>query len=185
MTQPIAGIFVGGAARRMGGAPKGLLEAPDGGTLISRWRSVLLVAGVGDVVLVGRSAAYADVDLEVLDDAPRGIGPLGGLVTLLGRAGARPTLALACDMPFVSPELVTRLLAAPAAAVVAPRRAGRWEPLCARYDPVRVLPLAETRAASGEHSLQRLLDAAGAAELAPEASDAHELLDWDAPEDMN
>jgi molybdopterin-guanine dinucleotide biosynthesis protein A len=185
MTRPIAGIFVGGAAQRMGGAPKGLLEAPGGGTLISRCRSVLLVAGAVDVVLVGRNAAYADVGLEVLDDAHRGVGPLGGLVTLLRRAGARPTLALACDMPFVSPELVTRLLAAPLAAVVAPRRAGRWEPLCARYDPVRVLPLAEARAASGDHSLQRLLDAVGAVELAPEASDAHELRDWDTPEDMS
>jgi molybdopterin-guanine dinucleotide biosynthesis protein A len=184
MTRPLAGIFVGGAGQRMGGAPKGLLEAPEGGTLISRWQRVLLAAGAGDVVLVGRSSAYAALGLEVLDDALRGIGPLGGLVALLRRAGARPALAFACDMPFVSPELVLRLLAAPPAAIVAPRREGRWEPLCARYDPARVLSLAEAAAASGDHSLQRLLGAAGAVELPPEATDAHQLIDWDAPEDV-
>jgi molybdopterin-guanine dinucleotide biosynthesis protein A len=186
MPSSMAGIFIGGAGRRMGGAPKGLLEAPEGGTLLSRWLGVLRAAGAGDVVLVGRSAAYANLELEVLDDAPRGIGPLGGLVALLRRAGARPAIAVACDMPAVSPELVIRLLAAAPAPIVAPRREGRWEPLCARYDPVRVLPLAEARATvSGDHSLQRLLDAAGAVELAPEPGDARELLDWDAPEDMN
>ena len=88
-------------------------------------------------------------------------------------------------MPFVSRALVERLLAAPAdTPIVAPRRDGRWEPLCARYDPARVLPMAVARAASPDHSLQRLLDDAAASGLALLPHEADELRDWDTPDDL-
>ena len=191
-TGTIAGVFVGGRGMRMagagaaggtGGVAKGLLTAPGGGTLLDRWRAVLGASGV-EVVLVGRHEAYASLGLEMVDDDPAGIGPLGGLVALLKRAGGGHALAFACDMPFVSEALVGRLLGAPTAAIVAPRRDGRWEPLCARYDAARVLPPALRRIAAKEHSLQRLLDEAGATALPIEPNDAHELHDWDAPGDV-
>lgn len=180
----LAGVFVGGASRRMGGRPKGLLPGPDGVTLVERWRMVL--AGLGAaIVLVGESHAYEGLGLPMLKDNPPGIGPLGGLVALLRHAGARPTLALACDMPFVSRGLVERLLSAPRdAPIVAPRRDGRWEPLCGRYDPVRILPLAVAREASPNRSLQRLLDDAPTSELPLSRAEADELRDWDTPEDI-
>jgi molybdopterin-guanine dinucleotide biosynthesis protein A len=180
----VAGVFVGGPARRMGGRPKGLLIAPDGVTIVERWREMLSAMGVA-VVLVGEGAAYAGLGLPMVHDEPRGVGPLGGLVALLRHAGVHPALALACDMPFVSRSLVERLLAFPAdAPIVAPRREGRWEPLCARYDPDRVLPLAIARVASPYHSLQRLLDDAPAAELPLSPEEAAQLRDWDSPADV-
>jgi molybdopterin-guanine dinucleotide biosynthesis protein A len=179
----VAGVFVGGMARRMGGRPKGLLAAPDGRPIVERWTAILRGLGL-EVVLVGDGRAYASLGLPGVDDEPPGIGPLGGLVALLRHASPRRALALACDMPFVSPSLVERLLVAPDAPVVAPRREGRWEPLCARYDSARVLPLAKAAAASPTHSLQRVLDAAGAIELSLTAEEAHELRDWDTPEDV-
>jgi len=181
---PVAGVFVGGPAVRMGGRPKGLLRGPDGVTLVERWRAMLTELGAA-VVLVGDAGAYGGLGWTALQDEPPGVGPLGGLVALLRHAGARPALAVACDMPFVSRALVERLLAAPAdAPIVAPRREGRWEPLCARYDPARVLPLAVARAASTHHSLQRLLDDAGAAALPLLPHEADELRDWDSPGDV-
>jgi molybdopterin-guanine dinucleotide biosynthesis protein A len=88
-------------------------------------------------------------------------------------------------MPFVSRALVGRLLAAPAdAPIVAPRRDARWEPLCARYEASRVLPLAVARAASPHRSLQRLLDEAGAAALPLLPHEDAELRDWDSPADV-
>jgi len=172
----------------MGGVAKGLLCTPEGVTLVDRWRDVLAELGV-DLVLVGNHPAYEGLGIDVVSDDPPGIGPLGGLCGLLRRAGDGPALALACDMPFVSRRLVERLLAAaPLAAVVAPRRDGRWEPLCACYDAPRVLPLAAARAAGaarGGHSLQRLLDEARAAEFPLAPGEAAELADWDLPEDVN
>jgi molybdopterin-guanine dinucleotide biosynthesis protein A len=180
----VAGVFVGGAAVRMGGLPKGLLRGPDGATLVERWRAMLEELGLA-VVLVGEADAYEHLGLPMLTDEPPGVGPLGGLVALLRHAGDVPALAFACDMPFVSRALVERLLAAPPhASIVAPRRDARWEPLCARYDPARVLPLALARAASSHHSLQPLLDDAGAAALPLLPHEDAELRDWDSPADV-
>ena len=95
--------------------------------------------------------------------AAEDLGPLGGLLALLAHAGERAAIAVACDMPFVSPELARRLaetrVAAPA---VAARRDGRWEPFFARYDAKVVLPTALAHADARRGSLQALLDAVGA-----------------------
>jgi molybdopterin-guanine dinucleotide biosynthesis protein A len=167
----------------MGGRAKGLLVTPDGETLIARCRRVLWAAGVSDVVLVGTHPAYTSLGLEAIPDQPAGIGPMGGLLALLERARGAPSLAVACDMPFVTEALLRRLLAAPGASVAAPRRAHRWEPLCARYDG-RVLPCARAAVAARRYSLQRLLDQAGAVELPLSEGELPALDDWDAPEDI-
>ncbi len=188
MTPIVGGIFVGGASTRMMRRPKGLLPSPEGGTLVDRCCAVLRAAGVSKVVLLGAHPAYAAVAhaaaLEVLDDQPRGIGPLGGLLALLKYAGDARALAVACDMPFVSAALLAQLVHAPEAPIVAPRRSLRWEPLCARYDAARVLPMAQARSAARDYSLQRLLEGAGATALALPANVERELDDWDTPEDV-
>jgi len=170
----------------MGGRPKGLLPAPDGGTLVERCCRVLAAAGIEDVVLVGAQPAYASLGRTTIDDAPPGTGPMGGILALLGyaaRVRAPFAIALACDMPFVSASLITRLRDAPPAPVVAPRRERRWEPLCARY-AWSAGAAAEHRVLRGDYSLQRWLDDAGAIELPLEPEEAAELRDWDAPEDV-
>jgi molybdopterin-guanine dinucleotide biosynthesis protein A len=182
----VAGIFVGGGSTRMGGRPKGLLRAPSGETLIERWRSVFEALAI-PCVLVGERAkdAYASAGLEVLADERAGgdLGPLGGLLALLGHAGERSAIAVACDMPFVSVELVRRLASAAPAPAIAARRDGRWEPFFARYDAKAVLPTALAHADARRGSLQALLDAVGATELTMSAAEHAELRDWDTPED--
>jgi molybdopterin-guanine dinucleotide biosynthesis protein A len=180
----IAGVFVGGAGRRMGRCAKGMLQAPGGGTLLERWLGLLPSLAIERVLLVGRHEAYEGLGLEVIDDDPAGIGPIGGLAALLKASGASRALALACDMPFVSPGLLARLLAAPDAGIVAPRRGGLWEPLCARYEPELVLPVVARRIAAGSHALQPLLDEAGAVALPLGPNEEDELRDWDAPTDV-
>jgi molybdopterin-guanine dinucleotide biosynthesis protein A len=184
MTPIVAGVLVGGAATRMGGRPKGLLLAPDGQAIVHRTLAILTAAGIGDIVLVGAHPAYEATGRKALTDDPGGIGPFGGLLSLLRYAQARLAVALACDMPFVSSALVERLISAPSAPVVAPRRDGRWEPLCARYDPPQVLSVAMRRAASNDYSLQRLLDDTGAVGLPLTPKEADELRDWDTMEDV-
>jgi molybdenum cofactor guanylyltransferase len=181
VTQLLAGIFVGGAGLRMGGVPKGLLPAPAGGALIDRSCALLAELKI-PTVLVGRHPAYAARAMERLEDDPPGIGPLGGLIALLRRAGDRRAIALACDMPFVTRDLLAALIGAPDAAACAPRRDGLWEPLCAVYDPAQVLPRAVARASSGARSLQGLLDDVGATALP--IDDARALRDWDTPADV-
>lgn len=180
----VAGIFVGGASSRFGGSPKGLLAGPTGETLVDALRGHCAALSI-PCVLVGRRPEYAHLAVETLDDEPAGVGPLGGLVALLRRAGSGRCVALGCDMPFVSAALLGALVATEAdAPAVAARRGGRWEPMFARYDAPRALPVALDRAASGARSMQGLLDALGAAALSLSPGEQRLLDDWDTPEDM-
>lgn len=172
----------------MGGRPKGLLLAPSGETLVARWKTLFAALSI-PCVLVGERArsAYAAAGLEVLADARPGedLGPLGGLLALLDHAGASAAIAVACDMPFVSADLVRRLAETRAKApALAARRERRWEPFFARYDAKAVLPIANAHADARRGSLQALLDAVSAEELAMTDAAYAELRDWDAPEDM-
>lgn len=166
----------------MGGRPKGLLVAPDGLPIVLRWRRLLEEAGLR-VVLVGNRPEYAPLGLPTLDDAQPGSGPLGGLVALLSSGGE--AIAVACDMPHVSNALLHRLLTeSPGAGVLAPRIDGVWQPLFARYDAARVLPVARKRLAEGRLALQGLLDEAGATPLSLSSAEEAELTDWDRPQDV-
>lgn len=184
------GIFVGGASSRMGGAPKGLLAAPDTTVpLVERLAAVAREACDGaHVVLVGEHAAYREVGLPVLRDNPPNIGPLGGLCALLEAAGpVSHAMALACDLPFLTAQVVARVArAAPDALAVAPKTDGIWQPLCARYSPRDCLPVARRLVAEKTHGLCRLLDAlgTGAVPLLLDDGEAGALQDWDTPEDM-
>jgi molybdenum cofactor guanylyltransferase len=182
--RPLAGIFVGGRASRMGGIAKGLLVAPDGAPIVVRTQRLFEEADV-ECVLVGAHPAYQELGLDIVPDDPAAAGPLAGLLALLERAGDRRAIAIACDMPFVGPNAVRRLLDAPPAPIVAARRRAEdkghdvWEPLFARYEPPSVLPVARALADAGVHRLQVLLDRAGARALALEPSEEAALVDWD------
>src|SRR5438067_774631 len=73
-TVDLAGIFVGGESKRMGGRPKGLLVAPSGETIVERWLRMFRALGV-PTVLVGRRDPYASLGVEIVDDEQAGIGP--------------------------------------------------------------------------------------------------------------
>lgn len=172
----------------MGGFPKGLLIEPTRGLpvvgrLLELAQGLLLHA-----VFVGDASPYRQLapTLPELRDAPPGIGPLGGLVALLRAAADAPVLCVACDMPFVTAELLLRLRDEHRdAAALAPRTAeGLWEPLCARYHAPSALRVCEAMLAEGQHSLQHLLTRLSARVLAVDAHEAQQLTDWDAPGDM-
>jgi molybdopterin-guanine dinucleotide biosynthesis protein A len=187
----LGGLFVGGASRRMG-VPKALLQVASGETLLERTLRVMREAGI-DPVLVGRRAAepalHRALDataVRTLVDVAVDAGPLGGLVALLVEAQGACAIAVACDMPNLTAAHLRRLVDAPRhAAIVAPRRGGRWEPLCARYDAAKVGPTALRRLGGKRLALQGLLDELGAWELPREADDDGAWLDdWDQPEDV-
>jgi molybdopterin-guanine dinucleotide biosynthesis protein A len=176
----LLGVFVGGASSRMG-RPKGWLRGPDGRALVERTIALAHEAGLAPV-LVGRHAAYAGMAIEQLPDALEGRGPLGGLASLLERAGDGHAIAVAVDMPYLDGEALRRLVEAPPGPpVIAPRRGGRWEPLIARYHAPACLPEVRARLDRDARRLQALLEALGAVEI---DLDPRVLEDWDTPEDL-
>lgn len=167
----------------MGGRPKGLLEH-EGSTLLTRLARSFESVGI-ETVLVGRRSEYLSSALETIDDEPPGIGPLGGVCALLRRAGDGVAVVVACDMPFLTSELLARLLDAADAPARAPRIAGEWEPMLARYNAPLALPVAARRAREGKTSLQGLLDELRAEPFALAPGEERALTDWDTPEEMN
>ena len=190
--QPLlVGLLVGGRATRMGGAPKGLLASPDTGEPIAGRLARVCREALGDVdvVLLGNASAYAALALPDLPDDPPDSGPLGGLAALLAEASrrGRHALALAADLPYVTRDLVISIAGhAPGAPAVAPRAAGRWQPLFARYAPDRCLPIARSLLAEGRRAAHGILDELGgeAAVLLLDDEQTRLLDDWDTPEDV-
>jgi molybdenum cofactor guanylyltransferase len=184
----LCGIFVGGQARRMNGLAKGLLPAPDTGEPLVLRLARLVRELACEPVLVGEAQRYRTAlpSLRSIDDAPAGIGPLGGLSALLRAASGTHVLALACDLPRLSPALIARLLTSDSeAAVLAPRAEhGPWEPLCARYRVAAVRPVLDTAIAQGTRSFQRLFAELRVEELPLVDGERRELLDWDSPDDV-
>jgi molybdenum cofactor guanylyltransferase len=183
MSELVLGVFVGGESRRFAGVPKGLLRHPHLPTTPVE-HAVELGRRLGaQVVLVGRNEAYGGLGLDLLPDARRGCGPMGGLASLLGHAAGRDAIALACDMPFVPLELLQRLAAESGGDAVVPRRASGLEPLCALYRaPMR--ERVEAALAESRFSLQRLLREAAVRVLGVAPEQEHWLDDWDAPSDV-
>jgi len=176
----------------MGGVAKGLLQTPDGEPIVERLVRVSREAlGDPEIVLVGAATAYASLGLPALDDDPPGVGPIGGLAALLAEAerrGAAQVLVLACDMPFVTKELVQVLsTASPDAAAVAPREEDVWDPLSARFETARTLPVVRQLLADDQHSVFAVLDALGdaAVPLALGDETRRALTDWDEPSDVD
>jgi molybdopterin-guanine dinucleotide biosynthesis protein A len=126
----------------------------------------------------------------MLRDSPAGMGPLGGLLALLEYAesrGADFALALACDLPYLSSALLSRLAAeVPDAVALVTRQAGVRNPLVARYTVAAALPAARQVLLAGRRSLQAVLDELGAGVLTLPLDSAEEqsLWDWDTPDDM-
>ncbi len=133
VAKPIVAVLAGGAGRRMG-APKATVTLA-GRPLISYPLAAARRAGLEAVVVAKPDAPLPELDAVVWAEPAQPQHPLRGLVTALERADGRPVLALACDLPFVVPELLAWLaeLGGPAAI---PRVGGRLQPLLARYDPV-------------------------------------------------
>jgi molybdopterin-guanine dinucleotide biosynthesis protein A len=128
-------IFAGGRASRLGGVNKALLEV-GGSTIVAR---ILAALGplVGERVLLTNDAALAELeDVSLVFDPTPHAGVLPALAAGLEAAAGELCLAVACDMPFISPGLFAQLLDVQSHAdadVVIPRTAGFLEPMHAVY----------------------------------------------------
>ena len=105
----VGAVLAGGAGTRLGGAKAGALLA--GRPLLS-YPLAALRAAVGEVAVVAKAGTELPaVGYGVLiwrePDEPR--HPLAGVVEALRRAHGRPVVVLACDLPFVTAELVREL----------------------------------------------------------------------------
>jgi len=124
-------VLAGGGSRRMG-SDKSLLPL-DGERFIERICRVL--AGLFPEVLIVTNSPerYASIPCRKVPDLHRDGGVLAGLHAGLFHARHPRIFAVACDMPFLQPELIRHLCRSGRGDVHVPRTAGGLEPLHACY----------------------------------------------------
>jgi molybdopterin-guanine dinucleotide biosynthesis protein A len=165
--EPIVGaVLAGGASRRMG-APKATLEL-GGRPLLEYPLAAVQGAGLEPAVVAKLDSPLPPLAVARWGEPAEPIHPLTGIVAALAAARGRPVLAVACDMPFVTAELLADLAARDGAVVVLPEAAGRLHPLLARWDPALLPTLRDALAREAPlHQLAGAFDAqrVGEAEL--------------------
>ena len=151
-------ILVGGRSSRMG-TDKSRLQF-GGQTSVERIAAELRSI-TARISLVGAGRADSDPDLRIVPDTHERWGALGGIHAALGACVSDWALIVACDLPFVTRDLCSRLLALshPESpdAVVPIQPDGRPQPLCALYRREPCLLKAEELIAGGEHTPRALL----------------------------
>ncbi len=159
-----AAILGGGAATRLSGAVKPLLEV--GGASILERLCATLAPRFDDLLLVVKEpepyarAAAQNPPWRMVRDRLPSRSSLTGLHTAIAAARHEHVFVTAGDSPFLRPELVDALLALlrPEDDVLLPRKPdGYIEPLCAVYSR-RCLPHIEVRLARGEYKIGDFFD---------------------------
>jgi molybdopterin-guanine dinucleotide biosynthesis protein A len=104
-------ILAGGAARRMDGRDKGLIEL-DGRAMISHVIERLSSQCSEIVINCNRNQqAYAALGYPIIGDTiSGGVGPLAGLLSALEQGESDYVLSVPCDTPLLPHDLVARML---------------------------------------------------------------------------
>ncbi len=188
-------VLIGGASKRFGRDKATFIF--DGERLADR-AARIAEAALGGVPCVfvasGLNANFQATEGRlVINDIGPGRGAIGAVHTALANAKSQWLFVLACDLPFVTSELISflgRRISDGVNAVVPVQPDGRWQPLCAVYRVEPYLPVFE-RAVRTEGRLPSLRATIGeiGADLVPadeidENFDPAVLRNVNSPEDI-
>ncbi len=143
-------ILIGGRSIRLG-RDKAFVEI-DGKTLALRALDTVRASGIASktTFVAGNETQFAiealTLDAPFIFDMVEGRGPLGGLHAALSYAKTEWIFLLACDYPFVSPDLLRFLagcISDAFGAIVPEQPDGRLQPLCGFYKVRAARPLVD------------------------------------------
>jgi len=182
-TPVLGAVLAGGTASRMGGS-KAMAQLA-GRPLVCYPLAAVAQAGLDALIVAKANTELPEVDVPVLRERAEETHPLHGVVEALHAAGGRPVVVIACDMPFVTAELIAWLAGLSGLAV--PRLDGRLHPLLARYEANALGALA--RSAGEGRSAQEAIRAleprlVDRAELARFGDPRRLLMNVNTPQDL-
>lgn len=178
-------VLAGGDSRRMGQDKAALVL--DGKTLLER--VVAVMQQVFPRIVVSVRQLRSDVELPQVCDMPAAGGPLAGLVAGLTEVDTAWVFAVACDMPFVTREVVLHLAALrDGYQAVVPVVGGHRQPLAAFY-AASTLDAMRASLAAGDRSLRGALEKldvryVSEAELRDADPQLRSFFDLDTPQDL-
>jgi len=181
-------IQAGGKSTRMGGEPKALLEL-GGRRIVERVLDAVRPV-VDDVLIVTNTPAlYGFLGVPMVADVYPDHGSLGGIFSGLRAAAGDAAFTVACDMPFLHPEVV-RLVVERAGEgdVVIPRVGEQLETMHAAYSQT-CLPPIEARLRAGRLKIVGFFDDVrvveiGAAEVARFRDPAIAFMNVNTPDEL-
>ncbi|MGD9702564.1 MAG: molybdenum cofactor guanylyltransferase [Acidimicrobiia bacterium] len=160
MVEPVAtpefagAVLAGGESSRLG-RDKALLELA-GQALVQRSVDALRRSGAQAIsVIGGDERGLARLGLPVTPDGWPGSGPLGGILTAFSWSPLPVVAVLACDLPFVGPDVITSLARGIGDAAVAMAYTSAREPLCAMWRIDRCEPAMLAAFTAGERAIHR------------------------------
>ncbi len=158
MAEPLTGIVLAGGDSHRLGTAKASLTFDDRTLLeivIDR-----LSAVCRQVIVASGSQSASDIPgppVQFVKDNVPGAGPLAGVQAGLTVASTEFSLVVACDMPFLSVDLLNYMAGLPRCyQALVPQASDGWHPLHAVYARSS-LPVIETLLAQGSNSMEELL----------------------------
>jgi len=132
MSKEITGVILAGGKNSRMGSEKGLLSV-DGDRIIERIIHVIEPL-VDEIFIISNTENYNYLGLSVYSDIVGDCGPLGGIYTALKNSKTEYNLIIACDMPFLSTNVLNYLISHTGSnQIIVPHFEGNLEPLCAIY----------------------------------------------------
>lgn len=178
-------VLIGGDSSRMG-ADKATFEV-DGSKMANRVAGAAREAGADEVLMVGGPSARAkSLDGVWKKDAFPGEGPLGGVITALKSASNDAVVVLSCDMPFITPAVISSLVRGLGDAQASVGRTDRLNWLCAAWSRDECLSTLQSVWKRNERSVHRaavLLDVAEVPVPAVAVRNVNTPADLDGPDE--
>lgn len=160
-------ILAGGKSSRMG-FDKGLLEVH--GKKCIEYLLDALSAVSDHIIISANSDSYNYLNFPVYEDTIKDCGPLGGIYTALNVSQTERNIIVACDMPFISVDLLKFFIdQSEGYQIAVPITDGKRHPLCGYYAK-HIVPQLKTLLQNKVFKMQEILKSFNTKEIVLDAS---------------
>lgn len=148
-------ILSGGENRRIP-LIKGFIEV-DGKRIIESQIELLRAIFEKVIISTNTPELYFYLGVPMIGDIQLQRGPMSGILSVLLSTGEDEIFVIACDMPFIKPDLIRHILREKAGDATMPVFSGKPEPLLAVYTK-NTIGVMEKAIMEGKTSLRDMLD---------------------------
>ena len=183
----VSGVILAGGENRRMGSDKSLLPL-NGARLIDHIYSKMSEIFEEVIIATNSGDLYKDIPCNKVSDVYDGMGPLAGIHSGLKHASNDRIFVVACDMPFISREVIRNICSHIGSGdVLLPLTHQGHEPLHALYEK-SCLPAIEKVVDMGEKRISSIFDIVKVNEISfqdisNESSDEKSFLNINSPED--